>query len=97
MDNAYQISLYSTLYNYPKTTAYTNWLWYATDDWDADSYHNTPDMASALQEVISRPGWEKNNSIIWFSRIVQDKYSYRSLQSSSGPNPTRPVIKISWV
>ena len=99
VDNAYQIGTYSQLYNYPKTSAYSNWLWYSTDVWPQYSYHETTDITAALDEVISRPGWAEGNSVIWFSRVVQSGTTYRSFYRSSIPSyqKYRPLLRIEWV
>ena len=49
----------------PRTSASTPWtvaLWTTVGEEGADQ--RTPDIASSIQEVVNRPGWDAGNSLV---------------------------------
>jgi Tfp pilus tip-associated adhesin PilY1 len=46
-----------------KTDASVNWT--ITDQWaTTHAYHNSPDLAPIIQEIVDRSGWESGNSLV---------------------------------
>lgn len=77
-----------------RTQAHVEWTvppWSATGEQGPDQ--RTPDLSSVVQEVVNRPGWQANNSILF----LFSKGKRRSAYPPSRKNPARaPVLTVRY-
>jgi len=46
----------------PRTSAFARW---APGSWDtAGAMQKTPDLSTVIQEIVDRPGWQRNNALV---------------------------------
>ncbi|MGD9081810.1 MAG: hypothetical protein PVG96_20865, partial [Desulfobacterales bacterium] len=62
-----------------KTSASVTWT--ITDQWaTAHEYHQSPDLAPLIQEIVDRSGWESGNSLV----IIVTGTGKRTVESANG-------------
>ncbi len=93
-DNAPTFSAaYHDITNRPVTIAAVAWsptAWTAIAD--AGPAQRTPDIASAIQEVINRPGWEKGNSIV----VIITGSGRRVAEAFDGVPASAPLLHLEF-
>lgn len=93
VDNSAIFSTYADFAGRARTTANVAW---SPGIWVSGTAYDTPDIASAVQEVVQRAGWVSGNSL---SVLIDDNTStagaYRTADSWDGAND--PVLYIWWV
>lgn len=67
-DNAVAPANFAAFVSLAATTAYTNWN--DIDTWVANQVYYTPDIASAVQEVVDRTGWTSGNAMMLIVQYV---------------------------
>jgi hypothetical protein len=53
------------------TTASTAWMWSEDQPWSANEWYESPDIRAVVQEIVNRPGWASNNSVVILYMIGQ--------------------------
>ncbi len=48
----------------PRTQANTPWVWQPGDGWPPETFCASPDIAAVVQEIVDRPDWSIDNSIM---------------------------------
>ena len=80
------------LTNRPKTTAAVAWpnvpAWTSVGE-----AHTTPSLASVVQEVVNRPGWEPGNSVV----IVVTGYGERTAESFEGDATRAALLHVEYI
>ncbi|NHI88720.1 MAG: DUF2341 domain-containing protein [Candidatus Thorarchaeota archaeon] len=68
-------------YDWVNTSVY----WHPTT-WTANGRYDTPDISSLIQEVVSRPGWQRGNYICIMIDYAysNQQYAYNQIKGSSG-------------
>ncbi len=93
-DNAPDLREYD-ISNLPKTSASANW----DHDlpWSPDTWYVSPDIASAIQEIINRPGWSAGNaiSIFYSTRIASG--GYRWFSSYNRGKSQAPKLEVTYI
>jgi len=46
------------------TKASTPWKWTKDKPWSANEWYESPDISAVVQEIVNRPGWAANNSLV---------------------------------
>jgi hypothetical protein len=53
------------------TTASTAWKWPEDQPWSANEWYESPDISAVVQEIVNRPGWAPNNSLVILYTVDQ--------------------------
>ena len=76
----------------PRTSAATSWQ---TGAWGLTA--TTPDLASLVQEIVDRDGWESGNALAFtISSDDSDEDNHRRAHSFETPNGTAPQLSITY-
>ncbi len=51
-------------WNTQSTTAYVDWSISSSDSWPYGSHHDSPNIASVLQEIVNRSDWDPNDAVV---------------------------------
>lgn len=74
----------------PATAASVSWL--GLPSWSIDTDYNSPSIASVIQEIVNRPGWVGNNSIV----ILISGSGERTAESYNGEAAAAPILTITY-
>jgi VCBS repeat-containing protein len=77
----------------PKTTAAVSWSpapW--TTAGEAGFDQQTPDIASVVQEIVTRPGWASGNSLV----IIITGTGHRTAESFDGDQSGAPLLHVEY-
>ncbi len=77
----------------PRTSASTPWtvaLWTTVGEEGADQ--RTPDIASSIQEVVNRPGWDAGNSLV----LIISGSGTRTAESYNGDSSGAPLLHVEY-
>ncbi len=90
-DNPFSFSTINNLSGRPKTTASV--AWNNVPAWNTTSEkHNTPDLASIVQEIVNRSGWVAGNRMVF---LVEGTGS-RVAESYDGEAANAPTLVIDY-
>ncbi len=92
-DNAATFSTYANYTGRALTAASV--AWGAVPAWTAGTIYTTPDLKTIVQEIISRPGWVANNSLVLF---VEDNGSSNNAYRGADDfdHLPAPILHIDW-
>jgi hypothetical protein len=77
-----------------KTTAYTA---YAPTNWTNNSWYNTSDFASVLQEIINQGGWASGNNIdVLIMEQASTNGTYRQYYCYDGGAGNAPILTVTY-
>ena len=76
------------------TTASQSWP--LTTGWQADTWYQTPDISSAVQEVIDRPGWAANNALAIIIQGSSSAANDRKFWSYDGDPANAAQLEITY-
>lgn len=95
-----------------RTMTATSVPWIMTEDWIMWQPYHSPNLASLIQEVIDRPGWQSGNSLTLFMKgedqgasLLDNARDFESFENIEDPDdggdglhhPERvPTLKIYW-
>ncbi len=77
----------------PRTSASTSWTavpWTTVGEEGADQ--RTPDIASSIQEVVNRPGWDAGNSLV----LIISGSGTRTAESYNGDSSGAPLLHVEY-
>lgn len=69
--------------------------WNDVPAWITDNTYQTPDLASIIQEIVTRPGWARGNSLALIFRST-DAYGDRTAMTYNGDPAAAPVLNVQW-
>lgn len=94
VDNASAPTTSTDHNNKVRTSAFTSW---AAASQSAGSNYATPDFATAVQEVINRPGWTLNNALmVLIDNDGSASGAYRLEDSYDGDAPNAALLTITY-
>jgi hypothetical protein len=67
--------------------------WSTGTSWSDDSTYVSPNLTSIVNEIVSRPGWVKGNSLVFFFLCQQDE---RDAWSYNGSSSRAPLLHIEF-
>ena len=74
----------------PQTIAFADW---APAAWNAvGQAHQSPDLSAVIQEIIDRPGWQKNNAVV----LLLSGSGKRTAVSCNGDPDLAPTLTVSY-
>ena len=75
-DNAATFGANSHLISQLTTTmASTAWKWAQDQPWSANEWYESPDISAVVQEIVNRPGWASNNSMVILYPMDQSTFT----------------------
>lgn len=77
-----------------RTHASVNWDIH--EPWSAETWYESPDIASVIQEVIQRQGWSANNSLAILCSTRQEQGGYRCFSSYDRGSAYAPKLEITY-
>lgn len=81
-----------------KTTASVNWN--VIPAWTLDTWYNSPDITTIVQEIVDRAGWDSGNhmAIFWDDHADNsDNLAYREAYSYNFLPANAPELYVEWV
>ena len=79
----------------PRTGVSVNWDYY--EPWAANTWYESPDIESVIQEVVDRAGWSSNNSLTILYSTRDDEGGYRNISSYDRGVDLAPKLEITYV
>jgi hypothetical protein len=95
-DNASDFST-SPINSAATTTAVQSWPLGTGTSWTSGTWYQSPDIAAVVQEVISRPGWSKNNALAIIFQGSSSATNDRKFWSYDGDPTSAPQLEITYV
>jgi hypothetical protein len=78
------------------TTASTAWKWAEDQPWSANEWYESPDISAIVQEIVNRPGWGFNNSVVILYVSDQDTSDDRMFWSFDGDPAKAAKLAITY-
>ena len=91
-DNAQTFSITSSPSRRTKTSATSAWT---PSSWTVGNFYQTPNLASVVQEVVSRSGWQSGNALALFVD-GSSSAGERSAIAFGSPNGSAPELVVTY-
>jgi subtilisin family serine protease len=79
------------------TTAVQSWPLGTGTSWTSGTWYQSPDIAAVVREVISRPGWSKNNALAIIFQGSSSATNDRKFWSYDGDPTSSPQLEITYL
>jgi len=75
----------------------TGVAWDAIPTWTSGNYYDTPDITTAIQEVVNRAGWASgNNAMVLLKNNASDNLAKRNPDSFEHTGSDYPALHLEW-
>ncbi|NND91532.1 MAG: VWA domain-containing protein, partial [Granulosicoccus sp.] len=82
--------------NRPVVSSPVLWNIADSDDWPVNTKVSTPDIASHVQTIVNRSGWETNNDIAFVLRHTGSNNNRRVFDSYDGEQPAAAKLRVTY-
>jgi hypothetical protein len=71
------------------TTASKAWTWVQDNPWSSNAWYESPDISAVVQEIVNRPGWAADNSMVIIYTVNQITFGDERRFWSFDGDPTK--------